>query len=79
MNLRVVPGASLLALALSASPALANDEPWTLEEALGNPEGLKVSASIRTRYEALHNQFRPGLDKNDDLVTIRHARTGGHG
>jgi hypothetical protein len=71
MNLRVVTGASLLALALSASPALANDEPWTLEEALGNPEGLKVSASIRTRYEALHNQFRPGLDKNDDLVTIR--------
>lgn len=68
---RLAAGASLLALTLLASPAQADDKPWTLEEALGNPEGLKVSASIRARYEALHNQFRPGLDKNDDLVTFQ--------
>jgi hypothetical protein len=73
MTVRTMSGAALLALALSASPALADskDAAWTLEDALGNPEGLKVSASIRTRYEALHDQFRPGLDRNDDLVTIR--------
>jgi hypothetical protein len=73
MIARVATGASLLALALTAYPARAetNDIPWTLEEALGNPDGFKISASIRARYEALHDQFRPGLDKNDDLVTIR--------
>jgi hypothetical protein len=73
MIARLVTGSSLLALALAASPAFAEtkDEPWTLQDAIGNPENFKISASIRTRYEALHNQFRPGLDKNDDLVTIR--------
>jgi hypothetical protein len=73
MIVRVATGASLLALAFAASPVLAEtkDNGWTLQEALGNPEGLKISASVRTRYEALHNQFRPGVDRNDDLVTIR--------
>jgi hypothetical protein len=73
MIARLVTGSSLLAFALTASPALAdtNDKPWTLEEALGNPDNLKVTASVRTRYEALGDQFRPGLDQNDDLVTIR--------
>jgi hypothetical protein len=60
MILRAITGASLLALALSASPALADD-----------PDDLEISASVRTRYEALGDQFRPGLDRNDDLVTIR--------
>jgi len=70
---RLVAGSSLLALALTTSPAFAEtkDDAWTLQKALGNPEGLKVSASIRMRYEALQGQFRPALDKNDDLVTIR--------
>src|SRR5690606_5275324 len=68
-----VAGASLFALAFTADAAFADsrDTSWTLEEALGNPEGFKISASIRTRYEALHDQFRPGLDRNDDLVTLR--------
>ncbi|MGZ3248260.1 MAG: alginate export family protein [Croceibacterium sp.] len=67
---RFVVVAGLLATSSTAC-AQSTDEPWTLQEALGNPEGLKVSASIRARYEALHDQFRPALDKNDDLVTIR--------
>jgi hypothetical protein len=73
MTLRVVAGASLFALAFTADPSFADsrDTSWTLEEALGNPEGFNISASIRTRYEALHDQFRPGLDRNDDLVTLR--------
>ena len=73
MIARLVTGSSLFALALAGSPALADttDKPWTLEEALGNPEGLKISASVRARYETLHNQFRPGLDRNDDLVTFQ--------
>ena len=71
MNLRVVTGASLVALALSANPALADDKPWTLRQAVGDPDDFRISASVRTRYEALGDQFRPGLDKTDDLVTIR--------
>ena len=73
MIVRVATAGSLLALTLAASPALADskDVPWTLDEALGNPEGLEVNASFRVRYEALGDQFRPGLDKNDDLVTVR--------
>lgn len=73
MIVRVAKAGSLLALTLAAAPALAdsNDKPWTLEEALGNPDDLKVTASVRARYEALGDQFRPGLDKDDDLVTVR--------
>jgi hypothetical protein len=73
MIARLVTGSSLLALALLASPAHAdsNDKPWTLEDAIGNPDGLKISASIRARFETLHNQFRPGLDRNDDLLTFQ--------
>ena len=71
MIARLTAGAGLLALALASTPALADDKPWTLEEALGNPEGLEISASVRARYEALHNQFRPGLDRNDELITFQ--------
>ena len=73
MIARLVTGSSLLVTALLGSPALADtdDKPWTLEQALGNPDDFKISASIRARYETLHNQFRPGLDRNDDLVTFQ--------
>lgn len=56
-----------------ASPALAEDKPkpWRLQDAIGSPEGLTVSGSFRARYEALSGQFRPGLDPNDDLITLR--------
>lgn len=71
MIARLLTGAGLLTLTLVATPALADDKPWTLQDALGNPEGLKVTASLRARYEALHNQFRPNLDRNDDVVTFQ--------
>lgn len=54
-----------------AAPAAAADEPWTLHDALGAPDALRISGSFRARYEALANQFRPGLDENDDLVSLR--------
>ncbi|WP_374406065.1 alginate export family protein [Pelagerythrobacter sp.] len=75
MIARYLTGAGVLALAALAAPAFAQeekpDEPWTLQEALGDPEGLEVSGSIRVRYEALANQFRPGLDENDDIVSLQ--------
>lgn len=73
MIARLLTGASLLGLAILAGPAMAQtaDESWTFQEALGDPEGLEISGSVRVRYEALANQFRPGLDEDDDLVTLR--------
>ncbi|MBA4163829.1 MAG: alginate export family protein [Erythrobacter sp.] len=68
-------GTGALALALWSAPALAQDseksEPWTLQEALGDPEELEISGSVRVRREALANQLRPGLDENDDLISIQ--------
>ncbi len=79
----------LLGVALFAAPALAQekptekpvekpaakpaDKPFTLQDALGNPEGLTISGSIRARYEVLDNQFRPGLDQHDDLLALRNT------
>ncbi len=54
-----------------AAPAQAADEPWTLHEAIGAPDNLRISGSARIRYEALTGQFRPGLDDHDDLVSLR--------
>jgi hypothetical protein len=59
-----------LAGLLPAAPALAQSPP-TLQDAVGNPENFRISASFRARYEALDGQFRPGLDPSDDLFTFR--------
>lgn len=56
----------------SQAPAKAEEaNPPTLQAAIGNPDNLKVSGSIRVRYEALGGQFRPGFDASDDLWSIR--------
>lgn len=57
------------ALAFATPPAAA--EPWTLHDAVGAPEQLKLSGSARFRYEALTGQFRPGLDERDSLISLR--------
>ena len=43
----------------------------TLHEAVGAPENLKLSASMRVRYETLDGQVRPGFAEREDLVSIR--------
>lgn len=45
--------------------------PGTLQAAIGDPDDLKVSGSVRVRYEALDNQFRPNLDRSSDIVLLR--------
>ena len=77
MIARLFGGLSLVALMLT-TPALAENKPdpvssWTLQQAIGNPDDLKVTGSIRLRYEALDNQFRPGLDPDGDLVETQTA------
>lgn len=59
-------GAASLFLIPSA-PAAAQ----TLHEAVGAPENLKLSASMRVRYEVLDGQVRPGFAESEDLVSIR--------
>ena len=67
MIARLLAGTAGLMLATSA----AAEEPWTLHEALGAPDKLRISGSARIRYETLSNQFRPALDESDDLVSLR--------
>lgn len=41
------------------------------EDASPLPKWLSFGGSVRTRYSRLWNQFRPGLDKNDQALSIR--------
>ncbi len=64
--------ASAAALAFGAQPVLAEDASVpTLQDVLGNPEGLTVSGTIRARYEAIDNQFRSGKAKSSDALLLR--------
>ena len=60
----------LIAGALIASPAVARSE-WSLADALGTPDALKLEGSVRLRYETIDGQPRPGFSTSDDLVSIR--------
>lgn len=62
-----------LAALAASSPALAEDkgDPGPLQQAIGDPDGLSVSGSVRVRYESIANQFRPGLEENSDILLIR--------
>jgi len=55
----------------------AGADPWRITQALGLPSWLTLSVDHRIRYETLDDQFRVGLDGNDDLLMLRtlvHAR-----
>lgn len=63
---------SLVAAAAVASPAAAQDKPWTLHEAIGAPENLTLSGSVRARYESLDGQYRPAFgDTSDQGLALR--------
>jgi hypothetical protein len=49
----------------------AGDRPFRLHGALHAPDWLILNGSQRTRYEGLTNQFRPGLDENDQAIALR--------
>ena len=55
------------ALLFVSAPASAQ----LLHDAIGAPDNLQLSASVRLRYEALDGQFRPGFREGEDLVSIR--------
>jgi hypothetical protein len=62
---------SLVLSLLSPSPAVAAEAPWRLHEAVGAPKALKLSGSVRARYEVIDGQARAGLPSSEDLVNFR--------
>jgi hypothetical protein len=62
-----------LAGAISAAPvpAVAADGPWSLHAAVGAPDRLKLSGSVRGRYEWLEGQFRPGAIPDNEVLVFR--------
>lgn len=74
MRTSFATAASVLVLAsgMAASPAAAQSKPWTLHEAVGAPDNLKLSGSVRARYESLGGQYRPALgDGSDQGLLLR--------
>jgi hypothetical protein len=54
----------------SASPQTA-PSPWSLHDALGAPDDLKLSATFRVRYSTIDGQPRPGFNASDDTIHLR--------
>ena len=63
-------GAALLIL-FGAAPALAAEPPAPLQAAIGNPDWLHVSGTLRTRVETIAEGLRPGFLTDETLVMTR--------
>jgi hypothetical protein len=57
--------------ALAAFPTTALAEAPSLQAAIGNPDGFKLSGSVRLRYETLDGQPRAGLRDEDEQLALR--------
>ncbi|CAN5305585.1 hypothetical protein BH10PSE2_BH10PSE2_27890 [soil metagenome] len=69
-------GASAIALLAiwTAGPARAQTStpsPWSISETLKASPALKLSGSVRARYEAIDGQTRPGFEPESALVNLR--------
>jgi hypothetical protein len=60
-----------LAIVGGAWAGFARAEPPSLQAAIGNPEGFKLSGSVRARYEVLDGQPRVGLPEEDEQFALR--------
>lgn len=65
--LRTAAPAALLA----AFPSPVHAKPPRLQDAIGNPSDIKVSGSIRLRYESLTGQPRINLPPQDEQIAMR--------
>ncbi|CAN5288955.1 hypothetical protein BH10PSE1_BH10PSE1_25140 [soil metagenome] len=59
-----------------ASPAVAQTSSpgpsaWSVSPALDTPAALKLSGSLRARYETVDGQTRPGFESSSDLINLR--------
>lgn len=69
-----VPFATALLAVWNAGPAMAQTStpsPWSISGTLNAPPVLKLSGSVRARYEAIDGQTRPGFEPESDLVNLR--------
>lgn len=66
---RVIVAAAACAALTAAPNAMA--KPGPLAEALGAPDELAISASVRTRAEGIDGQFRPSPAGADSMVSLR--------
>lgn len=65
-------GALLLVALLAPASAVAQvSGDGLLHEAVGSPEELRLSGSLRARIEAIDGQFRPAVATSDQLLTLR--------
>lgn len=66
---------ALLAVATTAlagaAAAQAPKSPWAVQTALDAPDALKLSGSVRLRYETIEGQPRPGFKSADQLTNLR--------
>lgn len=65
-----------LAVAFAAPAGLAQEasekaKPWKLGEALGAPDWLEISGSVRPRYETLTNTLVAGRSGGDEFLSIQ--------
>ena len=66
---RALPTLAALAALPFAAPAMA--QPGPLAEALGAPDDLAISLTVRARAEGIDGQFRPRPAAADSMVSLR--------
>ncbi|MEI6640821.1 MAG: alginate export family protein [Novosphingobium sp.] len=69
MTKRATFAVAACAALMPALPAAA--KPGALAEALGAPDDLTISATLRARAEGIDGQFRPRPAGNDSMVSLR--------
>src|SRR5688572_11267809 len=70
---RKLAAAAACFISLPAVAQEAADKPFRLQTALDLPDWLKVSGTIRPRYETLENQFVAGRTGSDELLGVQSA------
>jgi hypothetical protein len=73
MTFRHVRSLMTAGLCLASFPALAQEaeKPFRLQTTLDFPDWLKISGSIRPRYETLHHQFFAGRTGDDEHLGVQ--------
>ena len=60
--------AQIQALTWPYFKAITTKPVFSLYDALGQPDNLKIGGSFRSRIEGIHNQFRPAPVASDDVL-----------
>ena len=69
--LSVFASAVLVFPAAEAQETAETARPWTLQDALGLPESVRIEGSVRPRYEVLGNPFVAGRSEDDEFLGLQ--------